>query len=171
MKILLLVALSATVLFGFADNVRTLSADFTQTITDDTNKTITYEGHVDALRPDKALWAYHSPVEKDVFVLGKKVTIIEPELEQAITKTFRSEIDLFKILEHAKKLDAETYLATHGSQQFLVKIKDDIPMAISYKDAFENRIRILFSKQKINRNLDALLFEPRIPAGFDILRE
>jgi outer membrane lipoprotein carrier protein len=171
MKYLLLISAAFSALFGFADSVRTLSADFTQTITDDTNKTITYEGHVDAMRPDKALWAYRSPVEKKVFVIGKRVTIVEPELEQAIKKTFRDEIDLFKILEHAKKLDAETYLATHGSQQFLVKIKDDIPMAISYKDAFDNTIRIRFSKQKINRNLSEKLFEPIIPAEFDVLSE
>lgn len=171
MKTLLLYIAVVTSLFGFADSVRSFSADFTQQITDDTNQTITYEGNVDATRPDKARWQYFKPVEKSVFVIGHKVTIIEPELEQAIVKTFRDEIDLFKILSKAEKLDDETYLATHKSQQFLIKIRDDVPMAISYKDAFENTIRILFSQQKINRNYSETLFIPNVPAGYDLLSE
>jgi len=171
MKVLILLLAAFGSLFGFAETLRTFSADFTQQITDDTNKTITYRGHVDAARPDKALWVYSEPVEKSVFITGRKVTIIEPELEQAIVKTFQSEIDLFKILAKAEKLDDETYLATHGSQQFLVKIRDNVPMAISYRDAFENTIRIRFAAQRINHDLPASLFVPDIPADYDLLKE
>ena len=171
MKHLALLAFLWAALFGFADSVKSLSADFTQQITDDTNKTITYSGHMDALRPDMALWVYDTPVQKSVYIVGHQVTIIEPELEQAIVKTFREEIDLFKILAKAKKLDDDTYLATHKSQQFLIKIKDDVPMAISYKDAFENKIRILFSHQKLNPGLPADTFTPHIPKDYDLLTE
>ncbi|MBD3800534.1 MAG: outer-membrane lipoprotein carrier protein LolA [Campylobacterales bacterium] len=171
MKTLILLLAAITTLFGFTDSIRTFSADFTQQIVDDTNKTITYEGHVDATRPDKAHWHYFKPVEKSVFVIGHKVTIIEPELEQAIVKTFRDEIDLFKILVDAVKLDDETYLATHKSQEFLIRIRNDTPLAISYRDAFENNVHIRFSAQKVNRSLDDALFLPEIPAGYDILSE
>jgi len=171
MKTLILLLAALTTLFGFTDSIRTFSADFTQQIVDDTNKTITYEGHVDATRPDKAHWHYFTPVEKSVFVIGHKVTIIEPELEQAIVKTFRDEIDLFKILANAVKLDDETYLATHKSQEFFIRIRNDIPLAISYHDAFENNVHIRFSAQKVNRSLDDTLFLPVIPTGYDILSE
>lgn len=171
MKLVLLLLAAVSALFGFADSVRSFSADFTQLITDDRNQTITYKGHVDATRPDKALWEYFEPVSKSVFVVGKRVTIIEPELEQAIVKQFKDEIDLFKILAAAEKLDGETWLAKHRSQQFLIKIRDDVPMAISYKDAFDNAIRILFSNQKINRNYPEQLFEPAIPVDYDVLKE
>ncbi len=170
-RLLLLSVLVSTSLFGFADALKSISADFTQTITDDTNKTITYEGHLYAARPDMARWDYVKPVEKSVYVVGHKVTIIEPELEQAIVKTFRDEIDLFKILSKARKTGPDTYLATHGSQRFLIKIKDSIPMALSYQDAFENRIRIRFSRQKINTKLSASLFRPVIPEDYDLLTE
>ncbi len=171
MKTLFLLLAALTSLFAFADSVQSLSADFTQQITDDTNKTITYKGHLDAVRPDMARWEYDTPVRKSVFVVGHKVTIIEPELEQAITKSFGDEIDLFKILSKAKKLNSDTYLAAYKSQQFLIKIKDNVPMAISYKDAFDNRIRILFSHQKLNHALPKSLFEPEIPKEYDILKE
>ncbi|MHC3994375.1 LolA-like outer membrane lipoprotein chaperone [Thiomicrolovo sp. ZZH C-3] len=171
MKTIFLLLAALTSLFGFTDSIRSFSADFTQQIVDDTNKTITYEGHVDATRPDKAHWHYFKPVEKSVFVIGHKVTIIEPELEQAIVKTFRDEIDLFKILANAEKLDDETYLATHKSQQFTIKIRNDIPLAISYNDPFENTVHIRFTEQKINRNLDDALFTPVIPPLYDLLRE
>lgn len=171
MRLLLLFTLGYISLFGFADSLHSLSANFTQSVTDDTNKTINYTGHLDAIRPDKALWRYDTPVRKSVYVIGHKVTIVEPELEQAIIKTFRDEIDLFKILAKAEKLDNETYLATHKKQRFLVKIRDDVPMAISYRDAFDNAIRILFSHQKLNRDLNRSIFTPDIPADFDVLSE
>ena len=171
MRQLIALFLSTAALFGFADTVRTLSADFNQTIIDDTNKTITYLGHVDAARPDRARWDYTSPVTKNVFVIGRKVTIVEPELEQAIVKTFKDEINIFDILAKAKKIAPDTFVATHASQQFTLIIKDDIPMAISYKDAFENRIRILFSRQQINSSMDNMVFKPDIPGDFDVLRE
>ena len=170
-RVLLLSVAIFTSLFGFADTLESISADFTQTITDDTNKTITYEGHLYAVRPDKARWDYFKPVEKSVYVIGHKVTIVEPELEQAIVKTFRDEIDLFKILAHAEKVAPDTYLATHGSQKFLIKIKDNVPMALSYQDAFENRIRIRFSRQQIDTVLSPALFQPRIPEDYDLLTE
>ena len=171
LKSLLTLLLCANVLFGFADSIQNISADFTQTITDETNKTITYEGHLYAMRPDMARWDYFKPVEKSVFVIGHKVTIVEPELEQAIVKTFRDEIDLFKILSRAEKIAPDTYLATHGSQKFLIKIKDGVPMAISYQDAFENHIRLRFSHQQINTPLSLSLFKPSIPQDFDLLTE
>jgi len=171
MKAIILFFALLTSLFGFADAIRSFSADFTQEIVDDTNKTITYKGHVDASRPDKAHWHYVAPVEKSVFVIGHDVTIIEPELEQAIVKTFRDEIDLFKILAGAVKLDDETYLATHKSQEFFIKVRDNVPTAISYHDTFDNTVHIRFSDEKIDANLSDALFTPRIPADYDILSE
>ena len=171
MRFWILISVLCVSLFGFSKNLHTFSAAFTQTITDDANKTITYEGRVDALRPDKALWQYLKPVSKSVYVEGRKVTIVEPELEQAIIKTFRDEIDLFKILAKAQKLDDDTYLAAYESQHFLVKIDGDTPRSIAYRDAFENRIVIRFSAQKVNGPIDDALFVPAIPDDYDILSE
>lgn len=171
MKIVFVLLLSMSTLLGFADSVRSFSADFTQTVTDDTNKTITYSGHVDAARPDKARWDYAKPVAKSVFVEGHRITIVEPELEQAIIKQVDGNIDLFRILSKAQPQGDGIFLAEHESQAFLIKMHDDIPMAISYKDAFENRIRILFAQQKVNRTLPPALFTPQIPEHFDLLTE
>ena len=162
---------SVTLLFGFADHIETFSADFVQTVTDDTNKTITYEGHLETMRPDRARWDYTSPVEKSVFIVGHTVTIIEPELEQAIVKEFRDDIDLFRILENARPLGEGVFLAEHGSQKFLIKMKGDVLQAISYLDAFENRIRIRFLHQKVNPPLEASALTPHIPEDFDVLTE
>lgn len=158
-------------LFGFSDDLRSFSAAFTQTITDDTNETITYEGRIDALRPDRARWIYSAPVVKSVYVEGRKVTIVEPELEQAIIKSFKEGIDLFKILAKAEKLDDETYLAVYESRRYLVKISNDILRSIAYRDAFDNRILIRFADQKLNPDLPDALFTPDIPEDYDLLSE
>lgn len=171
MKIVYILLLAFSSLFGFMDSLQSFSADFTQTVTDDTNRTITYTGHIEAVRPDKARWDYVKPVAKSVFVDGRRITIVEPELEQAIIKEVDGNIDLFRILSKASPQGDGIYLAQHESQAFLIKIHEDIPMAISYKDAFENRIRILFSLQQINREIDAAVFIPDVPKAYDVLTE
>jgi len=171
MRLWILLSAWCLSLFGFADTLHSFSAAFTQQITDDANKTITYEGRVDAVRPDRARWVYRTPVPKSVYVQGRKVTIVEPELEQAIVKNFEREIDLFQILSKAEKLDDETYLALYEGQHYLVKIDAQLPLSIAYRDAFENRIMIRFRDQKRNPDLADSLFVPEIPEDFDVLRE
>jgi outer membrane lipoprotein-sorting protein len=126
---------------------------------------------MDAMRPDRARWDYAKPVRKTVYILGRTVTIVEPELEQAIIKKFQGDIDFFAILSRAERLENGEYLARYGEQRFLIHTENGIPVAITYQDAFENRIRILFSHPSINPTLDPDLFTPEIPEDYDILTE
>ncbi len=149
----------------------TFQADFVQTVTDDTNKTITYRGDITALRPATARWHYTEPVEKTVFISGHTVTVVEPELEQAIVKEFRNDIDFFRMLSRAEPLGKNRYLAAYGKRRFVIETEKDLPVSITYKDDFDNRIRIVFSHRKIDVPLDPKSLEPKIPDDYDLLRE
>lgn len=171
MRLLILFLSSAVGLFALSEEVSTFSADFNQTITDETNQTIVYRGHIDATRPASARWDYIEPVIKQVFVNHRTATVVEPELEQVIIKTIDKDVDLFKILADAEPVTATTFVARYHDQQFFLRMKGEIPVEITYKDTFENKICLQFSHQKINHPLDAVLFEPHVPSYFDVLTE
>lgn len=171
MKFLWIIFTMTATLFGFADTVKTFSADFNQTITDDTNQTIVYRGHVDAARPKNARWDYTEPVIKQVFVNDHTVTIIEPELEQIIIKTIDEDVDLFNILKRAKPIVDNTFLAEYKEQKFYLTMDGDVLVEISYRDTFENRVRLQFYHQNINHIIDQILFEPKAPSYYDVLTE
>ncbi len=171
MKKILLIAILATEIFAFFDNITTFEADFIQSVTDEKKKVLTYNGSLIASKPQNALWRYTSPVNKDVYINRFNVTIIEPEIEQAIIKRIESNFDFFQMIKNAKKIDKNTFIAKYGSNDFLIKTKNKFIESISYVDEFENSVKILFSKQKQNSEIDKELFIPSIPVDFDIIRD
>jgi outer membrane lipoprotein carrier protein len=56
MKYLIPMLMIATTLFSSMRDIKSFEADFKQTITDDKNKSISYIGHVSAIKPQTALW-------------------------------------------------------------------------------------------------------------------
>lgn len=51
-------------LFASLDTIVSFDADFVQSITDDKDKTISYNGHILATKPQNARWSYFKPVKK-----------------------------------------------------------------------------------------------------------
>ena len=158
---------------AFADFTTMLNfqADFTQTIQDDHNKTLSYKGDVIATQPAYALWKYKTPVIKSVYVLRNKVVMIEPELEQAIIKTMQSSFDFFTLLKSAKKVSKDHYEAMFENVKYTILTKGNIVKTIQYEDEFENTITIKFTHQQVNQRIDLNVFNPYIPEGFDIIRD
>jgi len=150
--------------------MNSFEADFQQKITDDKNATLTYKGHIQAKKPQYALWEYKEPVEKSIYITSRKVTIIEPELEQVIIKYISSDFDFFSMMQHAKKIDENSYLAHFKEVKYKINVKDGEIISISYRDEFDNSVTILFTNQVKNRTLKKELFEPKIPLDFDIIQ-
>ena len=165
------VLLCATSLFALGETTDTMQADFVQTITDDKNSTITYRGEMLAKRPDMSMWHYREPFEKTVYVASKNVTIVEPELEQAIVRKLDGTIDILGILASARKVSKENYTAHYNAKEYDITVQGDKIKTIRYTDAFDNRVGIVFDKQLINRPIDDGRFKAIIPDGFDVISE
>jgi outer membrane lipoprotein carrier protein len=165
------VLLCATSLFALGETTDTMQADFVQTITDDKNSTITYSGEMLAKRPDMSMWHYREPFEKTVYIASKNVTIVEPELEQAIVRKLDSTIDILGILASARKVSKENYAAYYNAKEYDITVQGDKIKSIRYTDAFDNRVSIVFDKQLINRPIDDGRFKAVIPDGFDVISE
>lgn len=156
-------------LFGFADNLNTFSAHFTQTVVDDKNTTIKYSGDIKAKRPNMAMWNYVEPVKKKIYINNQDLVIIEPELEQAILKKVGNTIAFFEMLKHAKKIDNEHYVAKYENLNLHIRVNGDKIVDITYLDELENKVTITFTNQVDNKEIDDKNFKADIPIDFDII--
>ena len=152
-------------------DIVSFQADFTQSVTDDKKKVLTYSGSVLASKPQNALWRYSKPVNKDVYINSRRVTIIEPEIEQVIIKRIESNFDFFNMIKNAKKIEKNIYMAIYKNSKFRITTKDELIKSISYIDEFENSVEVLFDNQKQNDKINKELFIPNIPLEFDIVRD
>ncbi|MGB6019631.1 MAG: LolA-like outer membrane lipoprotein chaperone [Sulfurimonadaceae bacterium] len=171
MRIIFVALFILSPLFAISEKTDTMKAEFIQTITDDKNSTITYKGSMLAKRPNMAMWHYKEPIEKTVFITAANVTIIEPELEQAIIKQLGNSIDILAILASAKRDSKNSYIAFYNNKEYHIAIQGDMIKAISYTDAFDNVVKIVFTAQQINKTINDSRFEADIPADFDIIKD
>lgn len=171
MRLFFAALLTVTSLFALSETTDTMQADFVQTITDDKNTTITYRGDMLAKRPNMAMWHYSEPFEKTVYIAANSVTIVEPELEQAIVKKLDSSIDILAVLASAQQVAKERYTAYYNTKEYDIAMHGDKIRTIRYTDAFDNKVTIVFDRQLINRAIDDSRFKAVIPEGFDIISE
>lgn len=169
MRLLVFSFLVPLSLFGAPKDLTSFHAAFTQTILDDTKKKIIYQGEVWASTPQNALWVYKKPIQKSVYINGSKLTLIEPQLEQATIKTLDNEIDFLQIIKKAKLISGSKYSATLKGQTYFIDFSNDILSSISYSDDYENQVIIKFSNSEQNKVIDGSRFKVTIPADFDII--
>jgi len=171
MKKLILSAVLTLNCYANIENLQYFEADFTQNITDDNNKTIKYEGHIKAAKPQYALWEYKTPINKQVYILPTQVVVIEPDLEQAIVKKLSRSFDIFTLIKKAKKVDKNTLVATFQNTTYTIKLNKDVIETISYVDEFENNVKIDFRNESENKKIPLTAFEPKIPEDYDLIKE
>ncbi len=171
MKYILTLLLSSTLSFASIDTLKSFKANFTQTITDEKNKSLVYKGNIIASKPQNALWNYEAPIKKGVYINSFRVVVVEPEIEQVIIRNIKSDFDFFKMIKHAKKINKNTYEAKYREAKFTIIINKDIIESISYIDEFENDVEIVFSNQEQNKKIDKKIFIPKYPLEFDVIRD
>ncbi len=152
-------------------NLNSFSANFIQKIDDKENKIITYKGKMYAKKPQTALWQYLKPIQKDVYINNHTVTVIEPELEQVILRDLQDDFNIFELLRKAQHVDKNKYLAHYKDYTFTLLYDGKNIQKLSYKDNFENLVTIIFSNQQYNKKIDDSFFQPKIPKGYDIIKE
>jgi len=151
--------------------LQNFNASFKQIITDEYNKTIGYSGLITAQTPSNVVYHYTSPMKKSLFLLDKKIIIVEDELEQIIVRRLKSEINLFELLKNAKENDNGTFTSKYKGFTFYIKKKNNLPKSIKYSDELDNTIQIEFFNIKTNIKLDKDTFKPNIPPFYDVIKE
>lgn len=171
MRFLLFLLFSISALLAFGESIQSFEADFTQKITDEENKVLSYKGSMRSKRPDMVLWSYKEPINKKIYVTKKRAVIVEPELEQAIIKKLEGEIDFFGILASAEMVDRMHYKATYKGIRFVLTEENGVITSLAYTDQLENKVVIEFSNQRQNRPIEDRVFTPKVPVDYDIIKE
>ncbi len=171
MRIILLVLAIISFTHAYFNNLSTFQADFKQILKNDRNDTITYTGKLYADKNEKALWIYKTPVFKKIYYKNKQVVIIEPELEQVIISKLNKVPNILNILQKAKKIKKNLYLAKCCKNSYKIYLKNGVISKITYKDKMQNGVTIIFSNQKVNRKIPNKIFTYEIPENYDILQE
>jgi outer membrane lipoprotein carrier protein len=149
---------------------QTFEANFTQSITNEQNSTLTYSGNIKATIDKKALWAYEDPIAKKIYYNSGEYIIIEDELEQAIFGKDGDNINFFDIFKKAKKINEQKFVAQCCEVEFTFITHECKLQSLHYKDKMDNHITIKFSNVLYDVPLDDSLFVPNIPEGYDLLR-
>ena len=171
MKYLLITILLVSQAFASLEQIELFEADFSQSITDDKDNVLIYNGHVVASRPQNAKWSYKKPVKKDVYINKFEVIIVEPDIEQVIVRKVESKFDFFKMISNAKEIKKNIYVANYKDSKFTIVQSDNLIESISYIDEFENRVKIVFKNQKQNHSINPKIFTPSYPLHYDIIKD
>ena len=171
MKHIFIFSLLLSGLLASTINLSTFKADFTQNITDEKNKVLTYKGNIIASDEQKALWKYNFPIKKLVYLNKNKVTIVEPEIEQVIIRYVKSNFNFFNMIRDSKKVSDNRYVAKFNNVNFTITTKDKKIKSINYLDEFENKVKIIFKNQKQNIKIDNNNFVPTYNLDFDVIRD
>lgn len=148
-----------------------MEAAFTQTVTNDKNNTLLYSGYMYAKEPYKTFWHYKKPFEKSLYISGDKITIVQPDLEQAIVKTLDENINILAILRSAQKMKNGHYLARYNENRYEIVLEKKMIKSIHYKTPFDHQVVITFTDPKVNQVIDNQIFKAQIPDDFDIISE
>lgn len=145
-------------------------AKFEQSITDEHGKIIRYSGELWASKPQNALWVYQKPIAKSVYITGRQVTVIEPQIEQVTLRSLDGDIDFLQIIQGARKIDENRYVATVKGQRYDITFKNDVLFSIAYTDGFDNKVLIRFIDPVQNRPIDPSRFKTLIPSDYDVIK-
>jgi len=152
-------------------HIKTFEASFTQAITNPSGNVVNYTGHIHRKELNQIKWQYKNPIEKLVYIKKNNVTIIEPELEQAIVTKLDKEINILNLLQNAKKVSNNSYLSNFNNVDYSLKLQNGKLSQISYQDEIENDVIISFSNVKQNHKIDQQVFNFFIPLEFDIIKK
>lgn len=164
----LLILLFLNFLFSHELEFKTLQSDFTPNVSSK-SKSITYKGHFIADSNIGAFWHYKEPVEKFIYFNYGRVTMVEPDLEQAILSDVRETPNITKILVNSKNTGTDKYEAQFDGITYTIRVRKSIPIQINYIDKLDNKVVITLKNTHKNEPINENLLEPKIPEHYDVL--
>ncbi len=171
-KLLSVALLMAISLKANIYNLSSLESNFRQSITNDQNAKIVYYGKMYAKRENnQALWKYTSPINKNIYYKSGQLIIIEPELEQVIYAKMDKVPNILTILDNAIQIGENRLQTSFNNIKYNITMNGNKIEKIEYKDEMENRVRIVFTNENVNHEIDNSTFNFTIPEDYDILEQ
>ena len=176
---------------GFVADVKSGTAQFTQTVTSpDGKKTKTSSGTFDFQRPDRFRFAYTKPFQQTIVGDGQKVWIYDPDLNQASSRKMDKALGAtpaallagtnldrdftLKALPSDNGVDWVQALpkqADGGLQSLKIGFRGKELDAIDVVDGFGQHSRLQFSSVNTNVPMPADRFKFTLPSGADLVEQ
>ena len=181
-------------LLDFFNNVQSMQAEFTQTVSaqgfadKDTSK-----GTFRLLRPGKFRWDYEQPYLQNIIADGNKLWVYDVDMDQVIVKPLNlvlgqtpavllsgtaSLTDRFDIQDLASRSEqglAWVQLRPKDSEssyeKLLLGFSEDNIQAMELVDNFGQVTQLQFSNLKRNLKIDPKIFQFQPPPGVDVIGE
>lgn len=175
----------------FFQNVVTLKADFTQTVTDEDDVIVQEAaGRMKLLRPGRFRWDYETPFSQTIVADGQFVWIYDRELAQASVRGMGEALGSTPIvlLSESRPLGEDFTIieeSTDGDMdwvEIVPKMKDTDFHRIRFGldseglkqmvlfDQFGQRTVIRFSNMRVNEQISSADFRFEAPPGVDVIR-
>lgn len=181
-------ASAAAQLKAFVASTKTLSADFSQTVSGQ-NKQEQASGTLEIARPGRFRWNYSKPYQQLIVGDGKTLWVYDKELEQVTRKSLDAALGSSPaaVLAGSNAIERDYTLKEMGKQGGLewlsasprhqdntfsairMGFKNNQLMAMELNDNFGNLTQIRFSALKKNPAIAASQFQFIPPKGVDIL--
>ncbi|MDR2905753.1 MAG: LolA-like outer membrane lipoprotein chaperone [Helicobacteraceae bacterium] len=170
-RILSIFLVCAAVLSAANIDFETLSMNFEQRVTNEKKQTLKFRGKLWLKQPDLARYDYESPTPKTIAIKNKSVLMIEPDLMQATRFTSDIAVNIMELWRRGKMIDESTREALINDVKVTLKHEGERFDRVYYKDEFDNFVEIIFTAHKRNIAIDDSFFAPKIPNGYDIIRQ
>jgi len=162
-------------------------SEFKQTITNDKNRVILYNGVV-KFKDDKQIvineqgesheiqsslfrWDYQNPTKKEVCTDGVQIIVVDHDLEQVSRYIIDEGINLAEILNVAEQISTYDYKATYKEVEYLITLDERNRLKkIFYVDNLDNRVKIEFNQMVYDtNNFENSTLECIAPSDYDII--
>ena len=172
-KLTLLIAFIATN-YLFAQGIdipASFNGTFTQQVKNSKGKIIRYKGTVYFNAPSESKWIYKSPTKKEVCSSGKRLVVIDHDLEQVSYYNINKGFNLSRVLKRARLYKGRTYTTKYGDILYTIILnrKGEIEQ-IAYKDNLDNIVNIMFNTIHYRKSpLSGSKFICARPKGYDTI--
>nr|WP_296747901.1 outer membrane lipoprotein chaperone LolA [Thioalkalivibrio sp.] len=175
----------------FLDGLETFSAEFSQTLTDETDFVLQEaEGRFSLALPDRLRWELDVPFEQSIVADGEHLWTYDPELRQATVRPMEQALgatplalltqphrldERFDVVEEAAPDHLRLVLLPKTREADFTRLELDLTadgelLALSFQDVFGQRTEIRLREARRNPSLGPAEFQFTPPAGTDVYR-
>ena len=148
-----------------------MEAQFVQKITNPKKKVIRYEGRVLMDNGARFKWSYTKPSKKEVCSDGKRVVVVDHDLEQVSYYRMDKGFDLGAVLKKAKHYKDNLYTARYRGHTYTIALdRKGRVEQIAYRDDMDNVVNIhLYKLKTFSRTPAASAFRCPYPKSYDVI--
>ncbi len=141
----------------FAQNIKipvAFKASFIQQVKNNKGKIIKYRGKIFFNSPSETKWIYNSPTKKEVCTSGRRLVVIDHDLEQVSYYSIDKRFNLSKVLRDARLYKGNIYTTKFKGKLYTVVVnKRGEVQQIAYKDNLDNTVNLIFTRMRYLRKL------------------